>query len=105
MNAHSLRRQYGHPQWVNWPISPRGLSAIVLTVTVEPKGKDRDVNYFADFDWYVIGERNEGIRREVRTLRLERRLRENGELRPGARLAAFVTRSTLPLLRRAGLAG
>ena len=63
------------------------------------------MNHFADFDRYVIGERNEGTRREVQTLRLERRLRENGEPRPGLRLASLVAKSTLPLLRRAGLAG
>jgi hypothetical protein len=63
------------------------------------------VNYFADFDRYVIGERNEEIRREVKMLRLEKRLREIGESRSGARLAALASKSTLPLLRRAGLAG
>ena len=63
------------------------------------------MNYFADFDRYVIGERNEGLRREMRTLRLRRRLRKNGEEQPGLRLASFVSEGTLPLLRRAGLAG
>jgi hypothetical protein len=41
----------------------------------------------------------------MRTLRLRRRLRKNGEEQPGLRLASFVSKSTLPLLRRAGLAG
>jgi hypothetical protein len=63
------------------------------------------VNYFADFDRHVIGERNEGLGREMRTLRLKRRLRKNGEEQPGLRLASLVSKSTLPLLRRAGLAG
>jgi len=63
------------------------------------------VNYCADFDRYVIGERNEGLGREMRTLRLKRRLRKNGEERPGSRLASLVSKSMLPLLRRAGLAG
>ena len=63
------------------------------------------MNYFADFDRYVIGERNEGLRREMRTLCLRRRLRKNGEEQPGLRLASFVSKGTLPLLRRAGLAG
>jgi glutaredoxin 3 len=63
------------------------------------------VNFFANFDRYVIGERNEGLRRKMRTLRLRRRLRKNGEEQPGLRLASFVSKSTLPLLRRAGLAG
>ena len=63
------------------------------------------MNYFADFDRYVIGERNEGLGREMRTLRLKRRLRKNSEEQPGLRLASLVSKSTLPLLRRAGLAG
>jgi hypothetical protein len=63
------------------------------------------VNIFADFDRYVIEERNEGIGREVRALRLEKRLRENRGSSSGSRLAGFVSRGTLPLLRRAGIAG
>jgi hypothetical protein len=63
------------------------------------------VNYIADFDRYVIGERNEGIRRGVQTLRLESQHREYGGPRPGSRLASFVSKCTLPLLRRAGLTG
>jgi hypothetical protein len=63
------------------------------------------VNYFADFDRYVIGERNEGIRRGVQTLRPESQHRENGGPRPGSRLASFVSKCTLPRLRRAGLTG
>ena len=63
------------------------------------------MNYFADFDGYVIGKRNEKLAREMLTLRLERRLRNGGGARPGLRLASFVSKSTLPLLRRAGLAG
>jgi hypothetical protein len=67
--------------------------------------EERDVDYFAGFDRHVIGKRNERTRHEVRTLRLVKRLRENGEPRPYARLADFVSKSTQPLLRRAGLAG
>jgi hypothetical protein len=63
------------------------------------------VSYFAGFDRYVIGERNKGLGREVQALRLEKRLRENGKPRPGTGLAVLVSKSTLPLLRRAGLAG
>ena len=63
------------------------------------------MNHLADFDRYVIGERNEVTRREVRTLRLERRLREYGDPRAGSRPASLVSKSTLPLLRRTGLAG
>jgi hypothetical protein len=63
------------------------------------------MNYFADFDRYVIGERNEAYRREVQTLRLASQSRKNRGPRSGSRLASFVSKSTLPLLRRAGIAG
>ena len=68
------------------------------------KREEQDVNYFANFDRYAIGERNDGLGREVLTLRLQRRLREGREARSGLRLASFVSKSTQPLLRRAGLA-
>lgn len=60
------------------------------------------MNHFSGFDPYVIKERNEEIRREVRALRLEGRLREHH--RHTARLVLFALRSTLPLIRRVGLA-
>ena len=63
------------------------------------------MNHSADFDRYVIGERNERIKVEVQSIRLESQLRENGGRRSDSRLALFVSKSTLPLLRRAGLAG
>jgi hypothetical protein len=63
------------------------------------------MHYLADFDRYVIGERNGGIRREVQTLRMESQPRENGGPRPGLRLAFLVSKGTLPLLRRAGIGG
>jgi hypothetical protein len=53
-------------------------------------------------DLYVINKRNEEIRREVRALRLEGRLREHH--RQMARLVVFALRSTLPMLRSVGLA-
>jgi hypothetical protein len=60
------------------------------------------MNYFADFDRYVVGERNEGIRREVQTIVLQSRLRGNGGRRTDSRLASLFPKRTL--LRRAGLA-
>jgi hypothetical protein len=63
------------------------------------------MNYLADFDRYVIGERNEAYRREVQTLRLTSQNRENRVPRPGSRLASFASKSTMPLLRRVGIAG
>jgi hypothetical protein len=62
------------------------------------------VNHSGDFDRYVIGERNERIRGEVQSLRLESQLQENGGRRSESRLVLLVSKSTLPLLRRAGLA-
>ena len=63
------------------------------------------MNYCADFDRYMIGERNGVIRREVQALRLESQLRGNRVPRSDSRLASLVSKSTLPLLRRAGIAG
>jgi hypothetical protein len=63
------------------------------------------MNYYADLDPYLIRERNEGLLTEAQTLRLERRLRgERGEP-SGSRLVSLARTATLPLLRRAGLAG
>lgn len=52
----------------------------------------------ADFNPYMIRERNEGLRREVSTLRLEKRLRENHEPR-SPRLIALARRFALRMLR------
>jgi hypothetical protein len=60
------------------------------------------MNYYADFDPYLIRECNEGLLREVQTLRLEKRLREYREP-SGAWLVALAQQATLPLLRRVGL--
>jgi hypothetical protein len=51
------------------------------------------MTYYSGFEPYVTMERNEGIRREVQTLRLERRLRQNGEPRSGTRLVALVSKA------------
>jgi hypothetical protein len=61
------------------------------------------MNHFAEIDRCVIRERNEGIRRGVQRLRLERQLRENDGRRPGSRLASLISRGTL--LRRTRTAG
>jgi hypothetical protein len=62
------------------------------------------MNHIAGVDRRVIIERNEGIWREVQRLRLGSQLRKYGGLRPGSRLASLISRSTLPLLRRARIA-
>lgn len=54
------------------------------------------MNHYSGFDPYVIKERNEEIRREVRALRLEGR---QDQRQTPSRLVAFALRSTLPLLR------
>jgi hypothetical protein len=63
------------------------------------------MDHFADIDRRGIGERNEGIRRGVRTLPLEGQSRETAALRPGSPLAYRFSKSTLPRLRRSGNAG
>ena len=63
------------------------------------------MNYFVDFDRNAIRGRNEQTGREVRALGLEKRLRKNRGPGSGSRLAGLVSRSTLPLLRRAGIVG
>jgi hypothetical protein len=53
---------------------------------------------YADFNPYMIRERNEGLRREMSILRLEKRLWENRILR-SSRLIALARRFALPMLR------
>ena len=60
------------------------------------------MNYM-DFNPYTIRERNEGLRREMSTLRLQKRLRENRQP-PSSRLVTCVQRNALPMLRKVGLA-
>ena len=62
------------------------------------------MSYYPDLDHPFIRERNEELRREVSTYQLEKRLRQNRKPRSG-RFVVFVSRGTLPLLRKAGLAG
>jgi hypothetical protein len=62
--------------------------------------------HYMEFDPYLISERNLQIFKEVQALRLERRLRNNHEVR-GSRLITFALRlkSTFHPVRRAGTAG
>ena len=62
------------------------------------------MSYFPGLDPYADRERNEGIRREVQTLRLEKRLGEHRGSR-GSRFLALTKRGVRPLLRAAHLAG
>jgi hypothetical protein len=57
---------------------------------------------YADFNPYMIRERNEGLRREMSTLRLEKWLWENHEPK-SSRLVALARRCALPTLRKVGL--
>jgi len=61
------------------------------------------MNHYMDFDPYLIRERNQQVHREVRSLRLEQRLREDSRS-SGSRLVAFARRGVRPLLK-AHLAG
>jgi hypothetical protein len=60
------------------------------------------MNYI-DFNPCLIRERNEGLLREVSTLRLQKRLRENRQPR-SSRLVTLAQRGALPMLRKMGLA-
>jgi hypothetical protein len=59
------------------------------------------MNYM-DFDPYLVRQRNEEMRREVHSMRLEEQLRGNARPRDGSRLVALLQRSAL-LLREARL--
>jgi hypothetical protein len=62
------------------------------------------MNHYMDFDPYVIRERNQQMQREVRSLRLEERLREERGS-SGSRFVALVKRGVRPLLREVHRAG
>ena len=62
------------------------------------------MSHYMDFDPYVIRERNEQMLREVNSLRLQERLREERGS-SGSRLSALARRGVMPLLRAAHLAG
>ncbi|HET7273458.1 MAG TPA: hypothetical protein VFI90_20490 [Rubrobacter sp.] len=62
------------------------------------------MNYM-EFNPYFVGERNEVIRREVSTYRLQKRLRQERTKAKGSWLVTFASKSTQPLLRKVGLAG
>ncbi len=62
------------------------------------------MNHYMDFDPYVIRERNQQVLREINSLRLEERLRDNGGS-SGSRFFALAGRGLMPLLRRVRLAG
>ena len=56
------------------------------------------MNHYMDFDPYLIGERNQQVHREVHSLRLEERLREERGS-SGSRFMALAKRRVRPLLR------
>jgi hypothetical protein len=61
------------------------------------KKEAQDMNYM-DFEPHLIRERNEQVQREVDSLRLEERLREDSGS-SGSRFVALAKRSVRPLLR------
>ena len=56
------------------------------------------MNHYMDSDPYVIRERSQQMQREVRLLRLEKRLREERGS-SGSRFLALLARAVRPLLR------
>ena len=67
------------------------------------KEKENEMNYM-DFQPYVIRERNEQMRGEIDSLRLQERLRGNRQS-SGSRFVALARTGVMPLLRAARLAG
>ena len=61
------------------------------------------MNYM-DFQPHLIRERNEQMQREVDSLRLQERLREDRQS-SGSRFVVLCRRGVMPLLRAARLAG
>ncbi len=86
------------------PTSVASHSCVRKPVEPTEEKEEEEMNHYMDFDPYLIRERNEKLRREVSTYRLEKRLRQNREPRSG-RFVVFVSRGASPLLRKAGLAG
>jgi hypothetical protein len=69
----------------------------------EPMQRRKIMNYYPDFDYYLIKERNEMLLSEKGTRWLEKRPQR--DCRTSAlRLIAFASKSRSPLLRRVGLA-
>jgi hypothetical protein len=62
------------------------------------------MNHYMDFDPYTIRERNQQVLREINSLRLEERLRDDGGS-SSSRFFALAGRGLVPLLRRVRLAG
>ena len=81
-------------------------SVIVLFVTIGTiEGEEeQEMNHYMDFDPYLIRERNQQMQREVRSLRLEERLREERGS-SGSRFVALAKRGMRPLLREVQRAG
>jgi hypothetical protein len=60
------------------------------------------MSHYMDFDPYVIRERNERMLRELDSLRLQQRLREDRGSSSGARFVALaMRRGVMPLVRAA----
>jgi hypothetical protein len=67
------------------------------------KKEEKQMNYM-DFAPHLIRERNEQAQREIDSLRLEKRLREDSGS-SGSRFVALARMGVMPLLRAARLAG
>jgi hypothetical protein len=60
--------------------------------------RSRNMNYFADLEPFAIRDHNEEVLREVRKLRLEKRLRDNCQPKSG-RVGTFIFQRLMPLPR------
>jgi hypothetical protein len=69
-----------------------------LSSGCRPVERRRNMTYYADFAPFAIRDHNEVVLKDVRKLRLEKRLRENRRPRPSWRLARSFRRM-LPLPR------
>jgi hypothetical protein len=71
-------------------------SPIVVFVAFQPKKRRRKkkMSHYMDFDPHLIRERNQQMRKEVNSLRLEERLRKERSPR-GSRLSVLIKRVRL----------
>jgi hypothetical protein len=58
----------------------------------------QSMSYFADLEPFAIRDHNQEVLREVRKLRLEKRLRDNRQPKSG-RVGTFIFRKLMPLPR------
>jgi tRNA A-37 threonylcarbamoyl transferase component Bud32 len=83
---------------------PRGAIVAFVASSQRAEKEEEEMNHYMYFDPYVIKERNQQVYREVHSLRLEQRLREERGS-SGSRFVALAKRAVRPLLREVHRAG